>query len=103
MGTPLDFTLSYLEKSKSKVTQIKKDDWFRCGIAEAIWIAKENPSLNRDGGRHTLPPVYMVYNQHDQLLSSRDAHTTQGARDDTETADNCRRPEVSGRKLLTFT
>ncbi len=52
-------------------------DWFRRGIAEAIWIAKENPSLNRDRGRHTLPPVY------NQLLSSRDAHTTQGARDDT--------------------
>ncbi len=75
----------------------KEKDWFRRGIAEAIWIAKENPSLNRDRGKHTLPPVY------NQLLSSRDAHTTQGARDDTETADNWRRPEVSGRKLLTFT
>ncbi len=60
----------------------KEKDWFRRGIAEAIWIAKENPSLNRDRGRHTLPPVY------NQLLSSRDTHTTQGARDDTETADN---------------
>ena len=60
----------------------KEKDWFRRGIAEAIWIAKENPSLNRDRGRHTLPPVY------NQLLSSRDAHITQGARDDTETADS---------------
>ncbi len=46
-------------------------DWFRRGIAEAIWIAKESPSLNRDRG--SPPPIY------NQLLSSRD---------DTETAYN---------------
>ncbi len=58
-----------------KCNERKGRAWFRRGIAacdEAIWIAKENPSLNRDRGRHTLPPVY------NQLLSSRDTHTTQG-------------------------
>ena len=46
----------------------KEKDWFRRGIAETIWIAKENPSLNRDNGRPILPPGYK------QLLSSRDSH-----------------------------
>ncbi len=36
----------------------QEPDWFRRGVAEAIHIAMENPVLNRDRGRHTLPAIY---------------------------------------------
>jgi hypothetical protein len=32
--------------------------WFERGVKEAIHIAAERPSLNRDRGRHNLPAVY---------------------------------------------
>ena len=32
--------------------------WFRRGVAEAIHIQRQNPNLNRDRGRHNLPPIY---------------------------------------------
>ncbi len=41
----------------------KEKDWFRHGIAEAIWIAKENPSLNRQRQAHfppSLQPTFVV-------------------------------------------
>ena len=36
----------------------QESDWFRRGVAESIFIAKEKPDLNRDRGRHTLPVIY---------------------------------------------
>ena len=50
-------------------------NWFRRGVAEAIHIAKELPTLNRDRGRHTLPAIYR------EIICSRDP-TTPGSRDD---------------------
>ena len=32
--------------------------WFERGVKEAIFIRALNPSLNRDGGRYYLPPVW---------------------------------------------
>lgn len=32
--------------------------WFQRGVREAIHIRSRSPSLNRDQGRHTLPPIY---------------------------------------------
>ena len=32
--------------------------WFERGVKEAIYIRALNPSLNRGGGRHNLPPVW---------------------------------------------
>ena len=36
----------------------QESDWYRRGVAEAIYIASEKPDLNRDRGRHTLPVIY---------------------------------------------
>ena len=44
---------------KVKVTVVDKDDrWFERGVKEAVYIRARSPSLNRDQGRHTLPPIY---------------------------------------------
>ena len=32
--------------------------WFERGVKEAIYVRALNPSLNRDGGRYNLPPVW---------------------------------------------
>ncbi len=74
-------------------------DWFRHGVAEAICIATDRPSLNRDRGRHTLPAIYS------QLLSSRDISDLSVSRescDDMEASVHLRRPNVTGRKIRTF-
>ena len=36
----------------------QEPEWFKRGVAEAIYIHRESPSLNRDRGRHTLPAIY---------------------------------------------
>ena len=36
----------------------QEPDWFKRGVAEAINIHREAPSLNRDKGRHNLPAIY---------------------------------------------
>ena len=33
-------------------------DWFKRGVKESIHIKEQNPTLNQDRGRHTLPSVY---------------------------------------------
>ncbi len=75
----------------------KEKDWFRRVISEAIWIAKENLSLNRDRSRHTLPRSTTNFCRHITLTSHRDHVTSR------KLQTKRRRPEVSGRKLLTFT
>ena len=35
-----------------------ESEWFKRGVAEAIHINRETPSLNRDSGRHNLPAIY---------------------------------------------
>ena len=36
----------------------QEPEWFKMGVAEAIHIHLESPSLNRDRGRHHLPAIY---------------------------------------------
>ena len=52
--------------SKEQVSVLQQEpDWFKRGVAEAIHIQRESPSLNRDQGRHKLPAIYR------ELLSSQ--------------------------------
>ncbi len=73
-------------------------DWFRRGIAEAIYITTERPTLNRDRGRYSLPFIYS------QLLSSRDTYLSnnQESCDNMEASVCWRRLDIMGRKLRTF-
>ena len=50
-------------------------DYCNRGIREAIHIARTNPPLNRDRGRHHLPSVY------DSILKSRDDYVIPESRD----------------------
>ena len=36
----------------------KEVNWFRRGVAEAVHIQREAPTLNRGRERHTLPSIY---------------------------------------------
>ena len=36
----------------------KETDWFRRGVAEAVHIQRETPSLNQGSERHILPAIY---------------------------------------------
>ena len=46
----------------------REDDWYRRGVREAIHIHRRGSDLNRDRGRHYLPPAY-------HNLISRDKHS----------------------------
>ena len=65
---------SFSEKEVSILHQ--ETDWFRRGVAEAIHITRESPTLNRDRGRHTLPAIYR------EMIQSSDPIPTSGSRDD---------------------
>ena len=45
----------HIEEAKILTVEPK---WFGRGVKEAIYIRALHPSLNRDGGRYYLPPVY---------------------------------------------
>ena len=53
----------------------KESNWFRRGVAESIHITEEEPELNRDRGRHTLPAIYR------ELIMSRDNTSSTQSRD----------------------
>ena len=47
------------EKSDLQFTILcKDDDWFSRGVKEAVAIRKIKPTLNKDGGRYPLSPMY---------------------------------------------
>ena len=50
-------------------------NWVSRGIREAIHISRTQPPLNRDRGRHHLPPVYK------SILQSRDDDVIPSSRD----------------------
>ena len=45
----------HIEELKNLTVEPK---WFERGVKEAIYIRALHQSLNRDGGRYNLPPVY---------------------------------------------
>ena len=66
--------------SHSDVSVLHRDaDWFRRGVAEAIHITTQRPSLNRDRGRHTLPAIYR------EILDPRDLSPATGSRGNATT------------------
>ena len=73
--------LEHVEDVAVRSHETMETDWFRRGVAKAICIATDRPTLNQDRGRHTLPTIYS------QLVSSRDTSDlsdNQESRDDTE-------------------
>jgi hypothetical protein len=49
--------------------------WFQRGVKEAIYISATNPTLNRDRGRYTLPPMYnSLIRAHSLGSTQRSAH-----------------------------
>ena len=44
-----------LDNTEILITELR---WFERGVKGAIFIIALNPSLNRDGGRYNLPPVW---------------------------------------------
>ena len=46
--------------------------WFKRGVKEAIQIKRRGSNLNRDKGRHQLPPAF------DSILSSDQPPSTSG-------------------------
>ena len=60
----------------------QESDWFRRGVAEAIYITRQQPDLNRDRGRHTLPAIYRELFD----IVSRDGVSTSGSRDHNNSA-----------------
>ena len=58
MHLHLKATNHTFEDSEVKILSREKS-WFERGVKEAIFVKKENPSLNRNGGlRFNLPKVY---------------------------------------------
>ena len=49
--------------------------WFERGVKEAIYIRAHGPSLNKDGGRYNLPPIWNNIIQ--RRLTEKGAGTTE--------------------------
>ena len=76
VGHHINYNKHTISNKNVKVLHIETD-WFRRGVAESIHIEKEQPILNRDRGRHTLPVIYReIVNSRDPLWS-RDTNTKQ--------------------------
>ena len=69
VGHHIQYNNHKFDKDNVKVLQ-SESDWFRRGVAEAIHIETEQPILNRDRGRHTLPVIYQ------EIVKSRDSTNT---------------------------
>ncbi|XP_066265892.1 uncharacterized protein [Branchiostoma lanceolatum] len=58
---------TYKHQPTKKVTILDRESrWFERGVKEVVHIRSRSPSLNRDQGRHRLPPIY------NSLVQSRD-------------------------------
>ena len=59
----------------------KETDWYRRGVAEAIHIQQESPSLNRGRERHILPAIYseLLPSNLSRDVSTSDSHVTEEA------------------------
>ena len=64
VGAHLQETNHHVDWDRVRILD-REDDWFKRGVREAIHIQRRRSNLNRDSGRHYLPPAY-------QNLISRD-------------------------------
>ena len=76
----VDSTDHAVTLDKTKVLAVEPK-WFERGVKEAIYIRAYEPSLNKDGGRYNLPPIWN--NVIRKRITKRRAGTTErGARSD---------------------
>ncbi len=78
-SSPVGHHMQYNQHSftTENVSVIQQEPgWFQRGVAEAIHISRRDPNLNRDRGRHLLPPIYREI-----LDTSRDLSPTSRSRD----------------------
>ena len=56
----------------------RETDWYRRGVAEAIFVQQESPCLNRGRERHILPAIYkeLLPNTMSRDDSTPDSHVT---------------------------
>ena len=76
----------------------KEKDWFRRGIAEAIWIAKKTCRCLATEADTLCPRSTTNFCHHVTLTPHRDYVTTRKL----QKTEDARRPEVSGQKLVDF-
>ena len=77
-SSPVGHHMEFHKHSFSDDTDVsilhQETGWFRRGVAEAIHIQQQNPDLNRDRGRHNLPPIYQeILKSCDHSTRSRDS------------------------------
>ena len=53
----VDYPEHFINLDKTQVLSVEPK-WFERGVKEAIYIRAYKPSLNRDGGRYNLPPIW---------------------------------------------
>ena len=57
VGHHLKYNKHTLDHENIKIID-RENRWFERGVREAIHIRASSPNLNRDQGRHQLPPIY---------------------------------------------
>ena len=57
VGHHLDFNTHKLADPEVSILH-REPDWFKRGVAEAIHVEEQSPTLNRGRERHTLPAIY---------------------------------------------
>ena len=66
----------------------QEPDWFKRGVAESIYIMQEEPMLNRDKGRHTLPEIYRELLNRDHVGHGNRSLATEDASLPDEATEN---------------
>ena len=74
VGHHTDYNAHSVDTSSVSILH-HESDWFRRGVAEAIHVQAESPTLNRGRERHTLPPIYQTILSCDNA-SSPQSHVT---------------------------
>ena len=67
----------HMEHRRHSVSVLHREtDWYRRGVAEAIYVQQESPCLNRGRERHILPAIYkeLLPNTMSRDNSTPDSH-----------------------------
>ena len=70
VGHHMNYNKHTLDQDNIKIID-KENKWFERGVRDAIHIRANSPTLNRDQGRHQLPPIY-----NSLIQESRDGPTS---------------------------